>query len=159
MELKQVLFEKRTRISATGQKLPLLIFVFMLGALAGALIYLSIIQFAWVFIALALACLCFTWLSFRAFTLLRKVEADDTNVFVSQKDDKSLVLPYACFYAASKPLLKVSGMNVIKLYYKDEKGQKKIIRFVPRLLGNHYNNFVDALFKVNPGLKIKTSIF
>lgn len=159
MELQQVFFEKRTRISATGQKLPLLVFVIMLGGLAGALIYLSIIQFSWVFIGLASFCLLFTWFSFRAFTLLRKVEADETNVFVSQKDDKSLVLSYSSFYAASKPLLKVSGMNVIKLYYKDERDQKKIIRFVPRLLGNHYNNFVDALFKVNPGLKIKTSIF
>jgi hypothetical protein len=42
----------------------------------------------------------------------------------------------------------------IKLYFTNDDGREELVRFMPRILGDHYDNFVELLVQKNPNMNV-----
>jgi len=156
-ELKRVYLEKKTRISAVGQKIPPFIFLFFWIILFGLMAYLCITSFFGVFLVMALFFALFAYLSVRSIKMIRTVYADENFMYVRNGSIEEQV-PFEHIYAGSKPFMRLaSSLEAVKIYYKSEKGEKRKVKFVPALINQTYNQFIDAIAAKNISVKIKRS--
>lgn len=158
-ELKRVYFDKKTRISAVGQRLPVYIFLGTWVLLTLLMIYLTIDQFNAVFIALGAVFALFTWISLRSVQQMRRVYADENFMYVKHSKNMEEKVPLESIYAGSKPLIRLaSSMESVKFYYRTPEGEKKVVKFVPAILNQMYNQFIDACLAKNDKITIKRSL-
>lgn len=159
MELKQIFFSEKTRISGSTQRLPGFIFVALFFGLA---IFLAVFAFMdtfhWEFIAAALVLGILGYLRLLMTMKLQRIDVDEQTIYIQNRNN-TFEISYAEVYAGNKPLLRFNGMSAIKLYYTNAQDEKKTIRFVPRQFGDHYENFIDLLYQKKPDIKYKTSLF
>ncbi|HPB03092.1 MAG TPA: hypothetical protein PLZ67_09070 [Bacteroidales bacterium] len=156
-ELKRVYLDKKTRISAVGQKIPVVAFLLMWAVLLGLMVYMCITSYYLVFLIMGLIFALCGYLTFRSLRIMRKVYADDQFMYIRCKDVEEKV-PFEQIYAGSKPAIRlVSALEAVKFYYKTENGTKKVVKFVPAQVNQMYNQFIDAIAAKNINVKIKRS--
>jgi len=156
-ELKRVYLEKKTRISSVGQKTPVFAFMLMWAFLFALMVYMSITSFFLVFLIMGLIFALFGYLSFRSIKLMRKVYADENFMYIRHGKSEEQI-PFENIYAGSKPVIRlVSSLEAVKFYYKNEKGEKKVVKFVPAVVNQMYNQFIDAIAAKQISIKIKRS--
>ncbi len=158
-ELRRVYLEKKTRISAVGQRLPVYVFFGTWILLILLMAWLCITEFNAVFLALALVFALFAWVSFRSLSQMRKVFADENFMYVRHSKNMEEKVPLENIYAGSKPLIRLaSALESVKFYYTSAEGEKKVVKFVPALMNQMYNQFIDLCSSKNPHIKIKRSL-
>lgn len=156
-ELKRVYLDKKTRISATGQKIPVFMFLVMWAILLVLMVYMCFSSFHLAFLIMALCFAFFGYLSFRSFKLMRKVYADENYMYIRQGSSEEQV-PFENIYAGSKPIIRfVSSLEAVKFYYNSATGEKKVVKFVPAQINQMYNQFIDAIAAKNIRIKIRRS--
>ncbi|PKP02579.1 MAG: hypothetical protein CVU11_11445 [Bacteroidetes bacterium HGW-Bacteroidetes-6] len=156
-ELRQVILEKKTRISAIGQRIPVVMYLFLWAIIAVLMAYVAISMSQWAFLGISVVSLFFGFLAYKSLSVFRKVYADENFMYVTYKGVEEVV-PLESIYAGSKPILKVaSALESVKFYYKTPAGDKKVVKFVPRQLNDMYNRFLDACEAKNAQIKIKRS--
>jgi len=161
MEFKEVHFKKRTRISASAQRLSNYTFAVMFAVTSPLILIMAFtekpfnMQYLLIGVAVLLVFLGLAYISFRAAKRLKRVEADEEKIYImhSQVDTEEIL--YAQITGGTRGWTLITREFYIKLYYLDEDGVQQTIRFSPRIMGNHYDNFVDLLAIKNPNLKIR----
>jgi|GEM_PF-2880692 hypothetical protein len=158
-QLKKIYLDRKTRISAVGQKIVPALFLLFWLALCGIMVYCSFnFSNAVLFcIVTALIFLLFAFLSYRSISLMRKVSADENYMYVKQGRVEEQV-PFENIYAGSKPFMRVTAaLESVKFYYNSATGEKKVVKFVPANVNQMYNQFIDAVSAKNPQVKIRRS--
>ena len=157
-ELKRIYFDKKTRISGIGQKIPVFCYLLIWAVLFGLMAYLCFTAYHFAFIILGLLFALFAYLSFRSLRIMRKVYADENYMYVKNGSEEEKI-PLERIYAGSKPFVKVfTALEAVKFYYTTNSGEKKVVKFVPAQLNHMYNQFIDAVAAKNANVKIKRSI-
>lgn len=161
MELKEVFFKKKTRISGSAQR-------FSGYAISGALVLGGIVLLLFPFfekaintnnllllIGLGLVLLFLAYLNYRGTLKLKKIEADEEKIYIHHSKVDIEELSYTQITGGTRGWTLITREFYVKLFFLDEDGGQQSFRFAPRILGNHYDNFVELLARKNPNLKIK----
>jgi len=156
-ELKRVYLDKKTRISAVGQKIPVFTFLLFWAALFGLMMYMCITAYYLVFLIMGLIFALCGYLTFRSLRIMRKVYADESHMYIRHGSAEEKI-PFELIYAGSKPIIRlVAALEAVKFYYKTETGEKKVVKFGPAQVNQMYNQFIDAIAAKNISVKIKRS--
>ncbi len=161
MELKEIYFKKRTRISGSAQRLSNYTFAVLFALVSPLFLIMAFsdkpfkMENLFIGIGALIVLLGLAYLAYRSALKLKKVEADEEKIYIihSKKDTEELL--YAQITGGNRGWSLITREFYIKLYYLDEDGVQQKIKFSPRILGNHYDNFVELLAKKNPNLKIR----
>lgn len=161
MELKQVFFEKRTRISGSAQRLSGYTFIGVFLIMAIVFLILPFtesnlnMETIMIFIGAVVVLLGLAYIAYRSTIRLKRVEADEEKIYVQNSKADIEEVYYSQITGARRTWTLVTREFNIKLFYLNDDGIQQTIRFAPRIFGNHYDNFVDLLSQKNPNLKIR----
>ena len=105
-ELKRVYLDKKTRISAVGQKIPVFTFLLFWAALFGLMMYMCITAYYLVFLIMGLIFALCGYLTFRSLRIMRKVYADESHMYIRHGSAEEKI-PFELIYAGSKPIIRL----------------------------------------------------
>ena len=161
MELKEIYFKKRTRISGSAQRMSNYVFTVLFALLSPVFIIVALsespmkMQSLLIGIGALLVLLALAYISYRAAMKMKRVEADEEKIYIMHSKVDTEEIVYAQITGGTRGWTIVTREFYVKLYYLDEDGVQQSFRFAPRVIGSHYDNFVDLLAQKNPNLKIR----
>lgn len=155
MELKQIFFEKRTRISGSAQRLSGYAFLALFVILGIVFLIIPFVEkFQIVYIAVGIAMFGPAYLAYRSALKFKRVEADETKVYIQQSKGIFDEILYSQFTNGRRARTLLTSEFYIKLYFTNDDGREEVVRFMPRILGDHYDNFVELLVQKNPNMNV-----